>query len=188
MTTLKQMKTTVLALIEELNPDSEYLTDDPDIMAKINDVINLVQLELSRMKKIPDVTTEMFEEATTYKLSEKINNFYQLNIIRFKTPEGATGDYELIDDIAMFNEAGIATIFYYRTPKIITSDTSDEHVLEISDDALGIMPYGVAADLLKSDVSANYGQIYQQKYETMLQRLDPRYSKGSFVIEGGVDI
>ena len=38
--TLKEMKKKVLALIEELNPLSEYLTDDPDIQAKINDVIN----------------------------------------------------------------------------------------------------------------------------------------------------
>ena len=30
------MDNKVLALIEELNPDSEYLTDDPDIAAKKN--------------------------------------------------------------------------------------------------------------------------------------------------------
>ena len=185
--TLKEMKKTVLALIEELNPDSEYLTDDPDIQAKINDVINLVQLELARMKKIADVTTEIFEEATTYKLREKIDRFYQLKQLRFKTQSGDVGDFEIIDDMVMFNEAGHATIFYYKMPQPINADTQDEHELEISQDALGIMPYGVAADILKSDVSANYGQIYKQRYEEMLQRLDPRYNLGSVVIEGGVD-
>jgi hypothetical protein len=35
MVTLLEMKKKVLALIEELNPDHELLTDDPDIAAKI---------------------------------------------------------------------------------------------------------------------------------------------------------
>ena len=51
---------------------------------------------------------------------------------------------------------------------------------------LEIMPYGVAADLLKSDVSAEYGNIYATRYESMLQRLDPRYAMGFVTIEGGV--
>ena len=38
--TLKEMKQKTLRLIEEINPESELLTDDPDISAKINDVIN----------------------------------------------------------------------------------------------------------------------------------------------------
>ena len=46
------------------------------------------------------------------------------------------------------------------------------------------MPYGIAADLLKSDISASYGQVYANRYEQMLQRLDPRYHTGSFYIEG----
>ena len=51
--TLKEMKQKVLGLIEELNPNSELLTDDPDIATKINDVINQVIFELVRMKKLP---------------------------------------------------------------------------------------------------------------------------------------
>ena len=51
--TLTEMKRKVLGLIEELNPLSEFLTDDPDIQAKINEVTNQVMFELSRFKKIP---------------------------------------------------------------------------------------------------------------------------------------
>ena len=40
--TLAEMKKKVLGLIEELNPDSELLTDDPDIATKINEVINQI--------------------------------------------------------------------------------------------------------------------------------------------------
>ena len=50
--TLLELKKKVLGMIEELNPDSEYLTDDPDISAKINEVINQIQFELARMRKI----------------------------------------------------------------------------------------------------------------------------------------
>jgi hypothetical protein len=53
---------------------------------------------------------------------------------------------------------------------------------------LEIMPYGIAGDLLKSDVSAEYGSIYATRYETMLDRLDPRYQMTSVYIEGGVDV
>ena len=40
--TLLELKKKVLGLIEELNPLSDLLTDDPDISTKINDVINQI--------------------------------------------------------------------------------------------------------------------------------------------------
>ena len=51
--TLLEMKQKVLGLIEELNPQHELLTDDPDISTKINGVINQILFELARIKKIP---------------------------------------------------------------------------------------------------------------------------------------
>ena len=50
---LLEMKQKVLGLIEELDPESEYLTDDPDIATKINEVTNQILFELARIKKIP---------------------------------------------------------------------------------------------------------------------------------------
>ena len=50
---LKELKKKVLRLIEEYDSNSELLTSDPDISAKINDVINQVIFELARIKKIP---------------------------------------------------------------------------------------------------------------------------------------
>ena len=50
--TLLEMKKKVLGMIEELNPNSELLTDDPDISTKINDVTNQIMFELARMRKI----------------------------------------------------------------------------------------------------------------------------------------
>ena len=48
------------------------------------------------------------------------------------------------------------------------------------------MPYGVAGDLLKSDVASNYGTIYSARYREMLSELDPRNAMGSVFIDGGI--
>ena len=37
---LKEMKEKTLRLIEEINPESEYLTDDPDIAEKLLSIRN----------------------------------------------------------------------------------------------------------------------------------------------------
>lgn len=178
--TLLEIKKKTLQLIEEIS-DNENLTDDPDIKAKLNSVINQVQFELARMKKIPafkelEVTAGQVLDMNT------LDGFYQLRLLRFD------GGYDLIENMAVFNEAGTAVFYYYKYPEPITDDTPDSYVFELSPDTLEILPYGVASDILKSDVSTQYGAIYSQRYETMLQRLDPRYSMSSITIEGGVNI
>lgn len=163
------------------------LTDDPDISSKINDVINQVQFELARMKKIMAHTSQDVVAGEVFDL-KTITSFYQLRLVRFKNTKGDDASYELIDNMVVFDEDGVANIFYYKYPEPITAETKDNYVFELSEDALEILPYGAAADILKSDVSTNYGQIYAQRYETMIQRLDSRYSTGIISVEGGVNI
>lgn len=180
--TLLEMKKKVLRLIEEINPQSEVLTNDPDIRLKINDVINQIMFELIRIKKIPAYATLEVEENEEIELNKELKNFFQLdNIKDIKC--------EIFGNIIIPKETGIARVFYYKYPKRISSETLDtEYKFESSDDVLEIMPYGVAADLLKSDVSSNYGQIYAKRYEELKQGLDPRYTLGTFTIEDGIDI
>jgi len=178
--TLLEIKKKVLQLIEEIS-DNANLTDDPDIKAKLNSVINMVQFELARMKKIPAYVQRGVKAGEVVDMNI-LDNFYQLRLIRF------TGDYDLMENIAVFLEDGTADIYYYKYPEPITDSTPDSYVFELSLDALELLPYGVAGDLLKSDVSAQYGAVYSQRYETMLQRLDSRYSLGGISFEGGVDI
>lgn len=137
--------------------------------------------ELARMKKIPANATEEVLDGQIFDMNT-LENFYQLRLLRFE------GAYEIVENVVCFNGSGPATFFYYKYPEAITDKTADTYEFELSQDALEIMPYGVAADLLKSDVSTEYGAVYSQRYETMLQRLDPRYSMGVFTIEGGVNI
>lgn len=187
--TLKEMKLKVLRMIEEVN-DSESLTDDPDIKEKLNDTINQVMFEVARMKKIPAVLTEAITDSNLDFDLNTLKSFYQLDHFKFKNTEG--NDVEGITtfgNVVEFPEEGTAKFYYYKYPERITDDTEDEdYVFELTDDALEILPYGVAGDLLKSDVSNSYGQIYSNKYEAMLQRLDSRYSMGSITFEGGVNI
>lgn len=179
--TLQEMKKQTLRLIEEINPESDLLTDDPDISAKINDVINQIQNELVRLKKIPAREEMEVSEGDEVDFKEIDKRMYQLNIVR-----GV--ENIIIGDTIIFNGDGTAKIYYYKYPKQITDDTIDtEYNFELAQDLLEIMPYGVAADLLKSDISANYGQVYANRYEQLKQQFDPRYHTGSIYIDTGGD-
>jgi hypothetical protein len=186
--TLLELKKKVLALIEELNPNSELLTDDPDISAKINEVINQIMFEMARYKKIPKyVEMDVSEgDIITFADIEKECGYevYQLGTIG-GIPYSTKADGTILKMLA----DGTAEIDLFVYPERITEKTKDKaYEFELSNDVLEIMPYGVAADLLKSDVSTNYGRIYADRYESMLQRLDPRYSMPAITFEGGVNI
>jgi hypothetical protein len=183
--TLKEMKEKVLGMIEELNPNSALLTDDPDIATKFNDVTNQIMYELARMKKIPkyvemEVTKgDMVEFADIEQ--ECGYEIYQIGLV-----SGVNFSSKANGTVLKILEDGVAEIDVFVYPERITSKTKDSYEFELSADALEIMPYGIAGDLLKSDVSTEYGTIYSTRYESMLQRLDPRYQMTSIYIEGGV--
>lgn len=186
--TLFEMKKKVLGLIEELNPDSEFLTDDPDISAKINEVINQILFELARFKKIPKyVEMEVqagdliefadIEEACGYEI-------YQLGVVG-----GVNFSVKADGTVLKVLESGTAEINCYVYPERITEKTKDTaYEFDLSQDVLEVMPYGVAGDLLKSDVSTEYGSIYYNRYQEMLQRLDSRYQTASIYIDGGLSV
>lgn len=186
--TLKEMKKKVLALIEELNPLSDYLTDDPDIQAKINEVMNQILFELARFKKIPKyVEMEVnegdllefadIEEACGYEI-------YQIDLIcgvRYVPKANGT--------VLKMLETGTAEISCFVYPERITETTKDTaYEFELSTDVLEVMPYGIAGDLLKSDVSTDYGSVYANRYNEMLQRLDHRYHLPTMYIDGGLEV
>lgn len=183
--TLLEMKKKVLALIEELNPDSEVLTDDPDISAKINSVINQVQFELARMKKIPKYVEMEVKEGDQITF-EDIGSAAGYEIYQLGTVCGANHTYKANGTVLKILEDGTLEIDCFVYPERIDDKTKDNFEFELSADALEIMPYGIAADLLKSDISSGYGATYMTRYELMLQRLDPRNHMTSIYIEGGV--
>lgn len=184
---LSEMKKKVLALIEELNPEVAALTDDPDIAAKLTEVMNQVMFALARIKKIPKYI-EMEVSAGDTLTFEDIGNEVGYEIYQIDQVEGVAFRFKAAGTVLKFEESGTAEIECFVYPERLTEKTKDNYELELSADVLEVMPYGVAADLLKSDVSSNYGSVYATRYEQMIQRLDPRYQTGGICVDGGYDI
>lgn len=186
--TLLDMKTKVLRLVEELNPDSEFLTDDPDIAAKINDVINQIMFELARYKKIPQYVEINVNKGDLITFDD-IERECGYEVYQVATISGVAYNSRAYGKVFKILEDGVAEIDLFVYPERITDKTKDKaYEFELSPDALEIMPYGVAGDLLKSDVSAEYGGIYATRYEQMKQMLDSRYQVATFTVEGGYNI
>lgn len=185
--TLNEMKKKVLGLIEELNPNNAVLTDDPDIATKINDVINQVMYEMARLKKIPkyfEMEVKQGDVVRFVDLEKECGyEIYQVAVV-----SGAKHTTRANGTVFKVQEGGTLEIDCYVYPERITDKTKGNYEFELSPDVLEIMPYGIAADLLKSDVSAEYGNIYGTRYESMKQLLDPRYQMTSISFEGGVSI
>lgn len=185
--TLKEMMKKVLGMIEELNPDSELLTDDPDISTKIKGVVNQVMYELARFKKFPKYVEMAVTQGQTIEFAdiEKKCGYeiYQIDKVcgvEFISKAGGT--------VLKFLESGTAEIEVFVYPERIDDKTPMSYEFELSADVLEIMPYGIAGDLLKSDVSTEYGRIYSERFESMLSRLDSRYQMGCVSFEGGFDL
>jgi hypothetical protein len=184
---LKEMKRKVLGLIEELNPNNKNLTDDPDIATKINDVTNQIMFELARIKKIPKYVEMEVTEGDIVDFSD-IEKECGYEVFQVNLFGGVSNIPKASGTVYKIMESGTAEIDISVYPERITSTTKDTYEFELSADALEIMPYGIAADLLKSDVSAEYGSVYATRYESLKQMLDPRYQMTSITIEGGVSI
>ena len=194
--TLKEQKFKVLSMIEELNPESEYLTDDPDISSKINAVFNQVQNELARIKKIP--AKYEFDATESKILSLKdIPELYQLSGV-------STPKYELIGNMELKFDDDVeqVTIYYFKYPtpiqviiedegrmtaEEISQEIDETYEFELDNDVLEVMPYGVAADILKNDMISNYGRYYYERYNEMKQYINPNITSVFAVAEGGLD-
>jgi hypothetical protein len=186
--TLEEMKKKTLGLIEELNPDSEHLTDDPDLSMKHNEVTNQVMFELVRIKKIAryiELPVKAGDIVTFEDLEKECGN----EVYQIANVAGVNREFKANGTIVKILSDGTAEIDVYVYPERITEKTKDKaYEFELSADVLEIMPYGIAADLLKSDISADYGRIYAERYESMLGRLDPRYNIGTIYFDGGYDL
>lgn len=180
-TTLKDFKLKVLTFIEEHDDETE-LTKDPDIKDKINLVINAKLFEIARYKKIYGIETLNVNEDEEMDLTDIDPDLYQINKV--------TGvRFEIIGNTIIFHDTGVAKVYYAKYPKAITIDTEDDkYKFEIDKEALEIMIYGVAADILKADPSNQFGRIWDNEYQRLLQTLDPRKSSGTIYIGEGVGI
>ena len=156
--TLLEVKKQVLAMLEEEN--TAGVATDPDILAKINYAINLVQMELAQIKRIRSKAT--FTYSTTYEFTLP-TGFYQVDKI--------SCPYEIYDGkILLDTEETSIDMYYFKYPTVITSSTVDTTALEVSPDCLNALIYGVAADITKGDPSDIY-KDYRDRYMELKNEL-----------------
>lgn len=184
--TLKEIKQKTLVLIEEYSPNGKQLTTDSDIENKMNPVVNQVMYELCRIKKIPKYV-EMKATAGSVIDFETIGKECGYEIYQINAIKGVHCEEHGDGTIFKFLEDGTAKIDVFVFPESITAKTNDSYEFELSADVLEIMPYGIAADLLSTDVSSNYKE-FKQRYETMLSRLDTRNQLPTVRVTGGVAV
>jgi hypothetical protein len=181
-----EMKRKVLGMIEEVSPNNPNLTEDPDIAEKYNEVTNQIMFELARVKKIPKyVEMEVHKgDMITFAHIEKECGY---EVFQLGTVCGVQYVPKADGTVLKILEDGTAEIDCFVYPERVTDQNAKSYEFELSPDVLEVMPYGIAGDLLKSDVSTEYGSIYSTRYESMLQRLDPRYAVTMISYEGGVN-
>lgn len=197
--TLKEMKIKTFSLIEEYYPDHKELAEDDDVRHKINGIVNQIIMDLMKYRKL-NASIEIKVKSTdkrTIDLKDKIDDLYQIKLIKF---EDEDIDYEMPNDDTLIvpeDFEGIFTVYYYKYPVLVEIVFADEkerlsededYEFELDPDILEIMPYGIAADLLKMDMISNYGRYFYERYQAMLQSIDPRKTKGMVRVVGGADI
>ena len=196
--TAKEMKIKTFSLIEEYFPELNKLAEDEDVLYKINSVINAIQMDLMQLRKINGYK-ELYVNKTDDRdinLKNLIPNLYQIkNIVLDNNLE-----YNMPDEVTLTipdNYEGKIKIYYYQLPKlmVLTFDTEEDSInydktftFDLDNLLLEIMPYGIASDLLKMDMISNYGKYFQEEYMMRKNQIDPRYTGGQVIFEGGVDI
>lgn len=198
--TLKEMKIKVFSLIEEYYPELSGMAEDEDVLNKINGVVNSIQMDLMKYRKIPANTEIEIKENSNriITLSEEISDLYQVNKIVLVPEEGITNkDFTMFDDdnIEINDEfIGTVKIFYYKYPKMAKVDFEEGEDKDLYDENFKfdidlaiqeVMPYGIARDLLRLDMISVYGTYFERTYNELKSQLDPRRTAGIITITGG---
>ena len=192
--TWEELKAETYKLLQEYVEDEDNLTDDEDIANNVIPATNKILFELARAKKIETYQTMTVTKDQILDL-KTLSNYYQLKTIRFNVNDteesfnefvNEQSDYDIVGNYITFNKDGQVTIYYYRYPTLITEETNDNFELELDMDALNIAPTGIAGTILMTDISNQYGSVFLNQYQQMLQVLDSRTSDSMVMFEGGI--
>lgn len=202
--TLKEMKIKTFSLIEEYYPEKADLAEDTDVLYKINGVVNSIQLDLMKYRKI-NASQEITigeKDSRTINLKETLEECYQIKLINLDEDV----DYKMPNDDTLIlpdTYTGTFNIYYYKYPTLVEinfeGETNEEkeknrlaededYEFELDTDLLEIMPYGIASDLLKMDMISNYGRYFDEKYRELKNTIDPRKMSGIAKVTGGIDV
>jgi len=201
--TLKEMKIKVFSLIEEYYPELTGLAEDEDVLNKINGVVNSIQLDLMKYRKLPANTEIEIKENSNriITISDEISDLYQLNkVVLIPTNDTISKQFTMLDeDNIEVNDdfVGTVRIFYYKYPKMAKISFSENEDPDQYDENFKfdldlvlqeVMPYGIARDLLRLDMISVYGTYFERTYNELKQQLDSRRTAGIINIVDGEDI
>ena len=93
------MKIKVFSLIEEYYPELSGMAEDEDVLNKINGVVNSIQLDLMKYRKLPANTEVDLKQNSSrvITLSEELSDLYQLNRVILEPTKGTT-DFTMLDE------------------------------------------------------------------------------------------
>jgi hypothetical protein len=185
---LIEIKREALGLIEELDTTNPLLTGDEDVSVKINASVNRVMFELTRIKKLPKYV-EMAVTIGDVVDFTKLQNACGYEIYQIETARGVPVEFRANGTVIKILGDGVLEVDVFVYPERITDKTKDSsYEFELPAELLAIMPYGIAADLLKNDVSTGYGKVYADRYSEMKRELDPRYRLPQFEVQEGYNV
>lgn len=195
---LKENKAITLSLIEEFNPENEYLTDGEDIKIRLNRIYNACMMNIARSKRIEKSYTFddfLSSENDYYEEFDLPNDCYIIKDIIIQNTEnnsirGNEADYYRIEKKIYINTKinGIPILRYYAYPKEIKENEDEEkYKFNLDLDVQYLLPYAVASDVLKIDRSADY-TAFENKYRTELQSLVTIKESPRTFINGGYNI
>lgn len=178
---LGELKQRTYKLIEEYTNTAPDFTTDPDYSTKFNTVANVILNELNSLVKKAVIETMTVHAGDEIQLDEELDRFFLLKRI--------TGvKYSIIDRFVTFEEDGEAKIYYYQYPVQIKEDSDNDTKIDLEPQAIECMIWGIASDILKMDVSNQYGAMFSQRYAELKGELDNRINQGNIHITGGINV
>lgn len=161
------------SLIDEYNPNNEYFTDDDDAKTKCANLYNGRYFDLASQKFNKKTKSYDIEEGrgfTSFKLPS--GNYIRVLGGRNEYNEVIPMEYRIEgENIVISNKTkGKMLVEYIPYPTAITDETDDDFELEIDDELASILPYGVAADLLKTDPGEDW-TAFEKEYERRLAKI-----------------
>lgn len=179
---IKEIKKYILAIIEEYSTSDLYSSDDEDINKRIIPLINLHYQLLANQTGIDkkktfeiEKNTELDErEYSAYSLSSQCQQLIGVRVI--KNEDGNDIDYYYLNKKLYIknNFTGTIEAEYRAFAEDLTEipdDKIDETELDIDINAVLVLCYEVAGDILKTDVSADY-TAFDTKAQQIIQALD----------------
>lgn len=135
------------------------------------------------ISSIPD-----YGSVNKYNLKQLIPDFYKIDSVYYEHGTSETTNitnYVLQgDNTVMISQPGNYKIYYKSYPSKITSETSNDHVIEMEPETLCLLPLYIVSELYKDD-DVTLSTVYRNQFETGLENLYQSNDKPTYVSKSG---